>query len=129
MNTPILESKLICPKPLRHQISRQTIMNTLHQTTAHMVLISAPAGTGKSNVVVEWLQLNTHPYLWYSLDAWDNDEYLFFSYLIKGLEPIDLEVYKTLTELIDSYQALGFDSFESLHYEFTSGKIRLLNSF
>ncbi len=53
-----------------------------------MLLVSAPAGFGKSTYVVEWLEHHGRPFAWYSLDAFDCDAGLFAEYLAAAVSTL-----------------------------------------
>ncbi|NTU83102.1 MAG: AAA family ATPase [Chloroflexales bacterium] len=54
-----------------------------------LVLVTAPAGFGKSTLVSAWLQRQTTPSAWLSLDSGDNDPGQFLSYLVGALQIIN----------------------------------------
>ncbi len=76
-------------------------------------IVSAPAGAGKSTLVSDWIELESCPYVWYSLDVWDNEVDLFLSYLANGLVKYEIgqEVGKALLQLIGSRANLGDEGF------------------
>jgi LuxR family maltose regulon positive regulatory protein len=53
-----------------------------------MVLVSAPAGYGKTTLLSSWLAENNCPACWLSLDESDNDPVRFLQYLTRGLAQI-----------------------------------------
>jgi len=53
-----------------------------------LTLLSAPAGFGKTTLIVEWLNTINLPATWYSKDASDNDPNQFITYLINALQRI-----------------------------------------
>lgn len=66
----------------------------LEQLAAHsdhpLLLVSAPAGYGKTTLVADWLATQPLPNAWLSLDEYDNDLTIFLAYLaaaIRGLFP------------------------------------------
>lgn len=52
---------------------------------AHLCLLTAPAGYGKSTLMIEWMQTENHPFAWLSLDEQDNSAGLFLNYLLAAL--------------------------------------------
>jgi LuxR family transcriptional regulator, maltose regulon positive regulatory protein len=59
------------------------------QAGACLVLVTAPAGFGKSTLVSAWIRTQAAPASWLSLDGNDNEPRLFFSYLVGALQKID----------------------------------------
>ena len=57
-----------------------------------LVLVTAPAGFGKSTLVSAWLRKQTIPSSWLSLDSSDNDPGQFLSYLVGALQVIDSSI-------------------------------------
>jgi LuxR family maltose regulon positive regulatory protein len=97
---PILESKLT-PAPTRPGlISRIRLLDRLEASAATpVVVISAPAGYGKTVLAAEWAQRDQRPFVWLSIDRHDNDPAVLLTYLAVGLdrvEPIDPAVFRAL---------------------------------
>ena len=56
MPTALLETKLFVPRPRRGLVSRPRLSERLSQATASkLMLVSAPAGFGKTTLLAEWL--------------------------------------------------------------------------
>jgi LuxR family maltose regulon positive regulatory protein len=53
------------------------------------VLVSAPAGYGKTTLLSAWLRSLSSPAVWYSVDEGDNDPPRFLAYLSAALEKIE----------------------------------------
>ena len=87
--TPILATKLYIP-PLRPEVvSRPRLLERLNEgLRRHLVLISAPAGFGKTTLVSEWVEGIERPAAWLSLDEGDNDPTRFLTYLVAALQTI-----------------------------------------
>jgi LuxR family transcriptional regulator, maltose regulon positive regulatory protein len=97
---PILESKLT-PAPTRSGlISRIRLLDWLEASAATpVVVISAPAGYGKTILAAEWAERDRRPFVWLSIDGHDNDPAVLLTYLAMGLdrvEPIDPAVFRAL---------------------------------
>jgi LuxR family transcriptional regulator, maltose regulon positive regulatory protein len=56
--------------------------------SARLVLVSAPAGFGKTSLLAEWAAQHPVPVAWVTLDEGDNDLSRFLTYLISGLQKI-----------------------------------------
>ena len=71
-----------------------------------LILVSAPAGSGKTTLVAEWLDSLTDgvKFTWLSLDEGDNDPYRFIMYLIAALRQISTGIGKSVEPLIRSPQ-------------------------
>ena len=87
--TPILATKLYIP-PLRpHIVSRPRLIERLNEGLHRkLILISAPAGFGKTTLVSEWVEGCERPTAWLSLDEGDNDPARFLAYLVAALQTI-----------------------------------------
>src|SRR5260221_11346772 len=95
MPTPILATKLYIP-PLRPEVvSRPRLLERLNEgLRRHLVLISAPAGFGKTTLVSQWLALIERPPAWVSLDEGDNGPARFLTHLVAALQTIAAHVWE-----------------------------------
>ena len=93
MSTPLLTTKLYVP-PLRPSlVSRPRLIRRLDagvRAGYRLVLVSAPAGFGKTTLVGDWVQgkreaTSPLPIAWISLDEGDNDPVRFFACLLAAL--------------------------------------------
>ena len=85
---PLLESKLRVPQPRPGQVVRDRLSDRLSGAgAAKLVLVSAPAGFGKTTALAQWLASSqaTRSVAWLSLDPRDNDPVVFFQYLVAAL--------------------------------------------
>jgi LuxR family transcriptional regulator, maltose regulon positive regulatory protein len=86
--TRILRTKFHEP-PIRgdhvHRVRLIEKLNNNYQKNA-LILVSAPAGYGKSNLISCWLTNNKIPFAWISLDEHDNDLRTFLEYITKSTE-------------------------------------------
>src|SRR5947208_10088344 len=103
--TPILATKLYMP-PLRPEVvSRPRLLEQLNEgLRRHLVLISAPAGFGKTTLVSQWLALIELPAAWLSLDEGDNDPARFLTYLVAALQTIAAHVGEGVLGVLQSPQ-------------------------
>jgi LuxR family maltose regulon positive regulatory protein len=108
----LLMTKLYIP-PLRPGVvPRPRLVERLDESLRlgrALTLISAPAGFGKTTLLVEWIQGRSDgmPPLraaWVSLDEGDNNPTQFMSYLITALKTLDLPIREGLLEALQSPQ-------------------------
>jgi LuxR family maltose regulon positive regulatory protein len=89
MSTPILATKLYVPPPRPEAVPRPRLVERLNEGLQRkLTLISAPAGSGKTTLIGEWVATLPRPAAWLSLDEGDNDPTRFLSYLIAALRTI-----------------------------------------
>ena len=108
--TPLLETKLCAPRRRRGVVHRPRLNDRLFQRDRPaLVLVSAPAGFGKTTQLAEWFDDAAgegHKTAWLSLDAGDNDPALFWSYVVAAVRTVAPEVGETALSLLRSSQAL-----------------------
>ena len=88
MSEHILQTKLFIPQPIPDQIKRSRLLEYLNQEldiSKRLVLISAPAGYGKTTLVSSWLQTSGIKAAWVSLDQEDKNFSGFLTYLLEAL--------------------------------------------
>jgi LuxR family maltose regulon positive regulatory protein len=91
----LLETKLYVPKSRRGLVPRLRLTERLDRGAASkLMLVSAPAGFGKSTLLTEWLALGPAAppgerlVAWLSLDRSDNDPVSFWTYVIAALQTV-----------------------------------------
>jgi LuxR family maltose regulon positive regulatory protein len=95
--SPLVATKLFVPQVRPHRVTRSGLMARLNQGLGgKLILVSAPAGFGKTTLVSDWLQQREQPFTWLSLDEGDNDPARFLAYLIAALQKIDSRWGQTL---------------------------------
>lgn len=93
----ILSTKLSIPSLRSNLIPRWRLFQKLNQgLESGFVLVSAPAGYGKSTLLSAWLNHLGYPSAWLSLDQGDNDPVRFLTYLAAALHKIDPSVAEVL---------------------------------
>ncbi len=102
MVTPLLATKLYIPPLRRDFVPRPRLLARLDEgLERRLVLVSAPAGFGKTTLLSEWLLTGDVPSVaWLSLDADDNDLARFLSYLVAALAPVAPEVDEATGSLL-----------------------------
>jgi LuxR family maltose regulon positive regulatory protein len=97
----LLRTKFYVPPIRSTQIARQRLSDLINTGMEQsLILVSAPAGYGKTTLVSSWLKEKQIPSAWLSLDGGDNDPVRFLQYLITALSPlasgIEVEAYGML---------------------------------
>jgi LuxR family maltose regulon positive regulatory protein len=88
---PLLSTKLYAPPPRRELVPRPRLLRRLDdglQPGVRLVLVSAPAGYGKTTLVSNWLSESGVDAAWLSLDEGDDDPVRFLQYLCAALHSI-----------------------------------------
>ena len=95
MPTQLLTSKLYIP-PLRPSlVPRPRLIQVLNeglQMKKRLTLVSAPAGFGKTTLMVDWLKQIDVPVAWLSLDEADSDLPRFLAYLAAAFQQVNEEI-------------------------------------
>jgi LuxR family maltose regulon positive regulatory protein len=111
MPAPLLETKLYLPRPRAGLVLRPRLRERLDSgASAKLMLVSAPAGFGKTTMLAEWLATgpvapaDARSAAWLSLDRGDNDPTSFWAYVIAALGTVAPGVGTNELELLASPQ-------------------------
>lgn len=89
----LLESKLHRPRPRGGDVPRARLVERLERAReARVVLVSAPAGFGKTTLVTQWLAHGARPVAWLSLDGRDSEPATFWRYVVAALRSAHADV-------------------------------------
>ena len=106
--SPLLETKLYVPRWRTGLVPRGRLIERLDQGSERkLTLVSAPAGSGKTTVLAEWVAgtaASERPAAWVSLDQSDNDPALFWAYFITALQTVRSGVGENALSLLRSPQ-------------------------
>lgn len=106
---PLLETKLFAPPRRPGLVSRPRLMARLDRgLAARLMLVSAPAGFGKTTVLSEWLTPPVGDGLspaWLSLEHHDNDPATFWAYVIAALRTANPGIGATSLALLQAAPA------------------------
>jgi len=85
----LLATKLYVPRPPAGLVARPRLAAALADGRAGgLVLVSAPAGSGKTALLAGWIRGQGRPAGWLSLDAGDNDPARFWRHAAAALDPV-----------------------------------------
>jgi LuxR family maltose regulon positive regulatory protein len=104
-SSPLLQTRLHIP-PLRAKlVQRPQLTASIEQALERkLLLLSAPAGYGKTTLLSAWANESSWPVAWFSLDTADNDRTRFLTYLIHALQHVQGQVGKITLDLLTSQQ-------------------------
>ena len=86
----MLLTKLHIPPASHNTVQRQELYNKLDLGLLRkLILVSAPAGFGKTTLLSDWIRQREIQTVWFSLDKGDNDPVEFLSYVISGIQGIN----------------------------------------
>jgi LuxR family maltose regulon positive regulatory protein len=87
---PLLRTKISIPQIPSGAISRLRLTEWINRSVkGPLTLLAAPAGFGKTHLLVEWTKQTPLPVTWLTLDSDDNDLNRFFRYLIGALQNLE----------------------------------------
>src|SRR5262245_24181370 len=79
----LLATKIGIPRIRPDLLPRSHLIGRLEEaTTQELVLVSTPAGFGKTTLLANWAKSNERPVAWLSLDGDDNDPARFWRYIV-----------------------------------------------
>ncbi len=132
----MLKAKFRAPIVDKNIVSRENLLQKLSKASERkLTLLTAPAGYGKTTVVLDWLKQCGLPVAWISLDSKDDNIGVFWRYVAIALENIEnglcqeteyvfssqemLKANIHINLLIDKLSAVKFDFLlvmDDLHY-------------
>jgi LuxR family maltose regulon positive regulatory protein len=111
----MLLTKLHIPPAGNNIVHRSELNEKLNLGLSRkLILISAPAGFGKTTVVSDWIDQKKIPTAWFSIDNGDNDPAVFLSYIISGIQTIHKEFGQSALKLLNSPNKPSVESIASL---------------
>ena len=107
----LLRTKLHVPPLGSAWISRSRLAKRMDEGFARkLTLISAPAGFGKTTLVVDWIHREKIPVAWLAVDENDNDPAHFLTYVIEGLQNLEVGIGKAALTLLQTPQPPPIES-------------------
>lgn len=102
MDTTLLATKLRIPLQPHHVVQRTRLSSVLEQSIPlyKLLLVSAPAGYGKTTMLAEWARSSRLPIVWLSLGDDDNDVERFLRYLLEGWEQVQPGMWESPVGLL-----------------------------
>lgn len=111
MSGDLLQTKLYVPRIRPSLVPRPRLIERLNQGLHHkLILISAPAGFGKTTLVSEWLADGKLSFAWLSLDEGDAEITRFLTYFVTALQVIAPNVGADVLNVLQSSQSPPIES-------------------
>jgi len=108
----LLDTKTQIPPIRTKQVLRSRLFRCLDAgLRGKLTLVSAPAGFGKTTLIVMWIQDAGMPVAWLSLDREENAPVRFWLYFIKALQSIDATIGGSFLAALSAAQALEFNEY------------------
>ena len=94
MDVFLLATKIQIPPQPRRAVQRTHLVEALEREISHykIILLSAPAGYGKTTLLSQWAHSSRVPIVWLSLSGDDNDFERFFRYVLIAWEKIQPDI-------------------------------------
>ena len=106
-----LKTKLRVPPVRSGWISRPRLEKRLDEGFERkLTLLSAPAGFGKTTLLVGWIDDHKIPAAWFSVDKSDNDPLHFLTCVILGLQTLEPSIGKPAQKMLQSPQPPPIES-------------------
>ncbi len=107
---PLLGTKISVPPIPPEFVRRPRLTDRINRgVKGPLTLLSAPAGFGKTNLLVEWTAETSLSVAWLTLNDEDNDLSRFFRYLISALQGVESGLGEDVLDFIQSTKSSGLE--------------------
>ncbi len=107
---PLLQTKISIPQIPSGFVSRPRLTEQVHRgVEGPLTLLAAPAGFGKTHLLLEWAKETRLPVAWLTLDSDDNDISRFFRYLIGALQTLEAKLGEEALDFTQSSTGGGLE--------------------
>ncbi|MEZ4736553.1 MAG: AAA family ATPase, partial [Caldilineaceae bacterium] len=103
----LLATKLFTPQPHRQMVTRPRLLQAINNgLSGRVILICAPAGSGKTTLIADWLaqQQGRRQSVWLALDEQDNDPVRFLTYLLAAFQRVEATLGAGLQAMLQMAQ-------------------------
>ncbi len=84
---PITRTKLIVPRRREELLTRKRLLEILNNLLdLKLIILAAPAGYGKTSLLIDFVNHTAWPTCWLSLDSLDQDPFRFISHFIAAIQ-------------------------------------------
>ena len=82
----ISRTKLVVPQRRKELLSRARLLDLLSDLLDYrLIIVAAPAGYGKTSLLIDFSSQFEWPFCWYALDPLDNDLHRFLSHFVMSI--------------------------------------------
>jgi LuxR family maltose regulon positive regulatory protein len=85
-DNPVARTRITIPRRRHDLITRQRLLDSLNELIDHkLLLITAPAGYGKTSLLVDFAAQTNLPVCWYTINSLDTEPHRFIDNLVSAL--------------------------------------------
>lgn len=107
----LLKNRFYLPPLRKHSVERHKLITKLNSSAGgQLVLISAPAGYGKTTTVSQWLHRHPHSFAWLTIDKMQSSPDVFWEYIINALQTTQPNVGIKATALLKHGTGVSFEA-------------------
>ncbi|RME47991.1 MAG: hypothetical protein D6791_04485 [Chloroflexi bacterium] len=83
---PLIVTKILRPRRRDDLLHRRRLVDFIHaHIDRKLIILSAPAGYGKTSLLIDYVHDSELPVCWYTLDERDSDPRVFLEYLVASI--------------------------------------------
>jgi LuxR family maltose regulon positive regulatory protein len=117
----LLQTKLQIPRRRTPAVVRSRLIARLNRAIeSRLILISAPAGFGKTTLLTEWVASSHYPSTWLTLDEHDSELARFLAYFIAALQKVKASLGEAAPGLFNPPEQFPLESITILINEINS---------